>query len=206
MTEVARAHLLSQFPAFEPLLDRIGLLPELSRSRKSVPEAVVRIVIGQMLSGQAAETIYNRVTAEARRRQLAGSWLLGDTALRASGVSGRKIRTIKEFRNAYRKNKTAIDGWRRLTTEALFEEVDSFWGMSHWTASMLAIFHFAHEDVFPHSDGSLTRAVQFCVELGIWDARMHGTFEPLRAAPFRSYLALYLWRALDEGLLKVVAR
>jgi DNA-3-methyladenine glycosylase II len=206
MTEVARAHLLSRFPAFEPLLDRIGLIPELSRSRESVPEAVVRIVISQMLSGQAADTIYSRVTVEARRRQLTGSWLLGDAALRASGVSGRKIRTIRQFRNAYRKNKATIDGWKRLTTEALFEEVASFWGMSHWTASMLAIFHFAHEDVFPHSDGSLTRAVKLCAELGVWDARMHGTFEPLRAAPFRSYLALYLWRALDGGLLKPTAR
>jgi DNA-3-methyladenine glycosylase II len=206
MTEVARTHLLGQFPAFDRLLDHIGPLPELRRSRKSVPEAVVRIVIGQMLSGQAAATIYRRVTAEARRRRLEGSWLLGDSAMRASGVSARKIRTIKEFGHAYRKDKATIDGWRRLTTEALFEEVNSFWGMSHWTASMLAIFHFAHQDVFPDSDGSLTRAFQFCVELGIWDAQTHGVFEPIRAAPFRSYLALYLWRALDEGLLDATAR
>ena len=205
MTEAAHAHLIQEFPAFQPIVREIGVLPRLRRSRHPVPEAVVAVVIGQMLSGPAAETIYERVKVAAHRRELEGSWLVADSALRSAGVSGRKVRTIREFRRAYAKDRRWIDNWQNLGSVELFQAVESFWGMSHWTASMLAIFHFAHEDVYPHADGSLARALSLAATVGIWNRSRDGEFEPDRAAPYRSYLALYLWRALDAGILQRIA-
>jgi DNA-3-methyladenine glycosylase II len=161
----------------------------------------VSVVIGQMLSGQAAETIYRRARAAAERRHLSGTWLVPDAALRSCGLSGRKVRTIREFRRSYLNNSEAIDQWQYLETANLFQTVESFWGMSHWTASMLAIFHFGQEDVYPHADGSLARALSRAEAVGIWNRRRDGEFQPDRAAPYRTYLALYLWRALDAGIL-----
>jgi DNA-3-methyladenine glycosylase II len=72
--------------------------------------------------------------------------------------------------------------------------------MGNWTASIISLFYIGHEDVFPSADGSLRRA------MAILDRTKRGKrkkpFDPDRAAPYRSYLALYLWHALDSGLLK----
>ena len=80
----------------------------------------------------------------------------------------------------------------------LCESVCGFWGMSEWTASILAIFHFGHEDVYPNGDGSLRRAEKLVSMMRFDDDyRIRSDL----AAPYRSYLALYLWKALDEGYL-----
>lgn len=66
--------------------------------------------------------------------------------------------------------------------------------MSDWTASILAIFHFGHEDVFPHNDGSINRALS---KIGY----VPENFDPLPAALYRSYLAMYLWSILDRNII-----
>ena len=55
---------------------------------------------------------------------------------------------------------------------------------------MLAIFYFGFEDVYPLNDGSIKRVTNLLEQRGI-------KFEPEKAAPYRSYLALYLWAILD---------
>ena len=73
--------------------------------------------------------------------------------------------------------------------------------MGDWTASILALFYVGHEDVFPAGDGSLQRAITALQRIGTKRSRRY-KFDPERAQPFRSYLALYLWQALDTGMLE----
>ena len=60
---------------------------------------------------------------------------------------------------------------------------------------MLAISQFHHEDVFPWTDGSIVRAAK------LLSAQFYGngTFNSEKGSPYRTYLALYFWKALDEG-------
>ena len=73
-------------------------------------------------------------------------------------------------------------------------------GPSHGPAAILAIFHFGHEDLYPEGDGSLKRAEKL---LGIKHLVSGYKIQPELASPYRSYLALYLWRALGEGNLSL---
>lgn len=81
-----------------------------------------------------------------------------------------------------------------MESARLFAEVNKHWGLSHWSASMLAIFYFGLEDVYPINDGSIKRVTSLLEQRGI-------IFEPEKAAPYRSYLALYLWEILDRKLI-----
>jgi DNA-3-methyladenine glycosylase II len=154
-----------------------------------------------MLSSHAAKTIYERVASAARKHGHKGSWQLDSTMLRECGVSGSKARTIAEFGAAYDREPGRYEGWCKLTVDDLFSEVRACWGMSDWSASMLGIFYFAHEDIFPHSDGSIQRAAELLRKAGYIRGRSKRAFVPEVAAPYRSYLALYMWRMLDEKVL-----
>jgi DNA-3-methyladenine glycosylase II len=151
-----------------------------------------------MLSAKAAQSIYERVRSTAGKRELAGSWLLDFDGLRECGLSGAKARTLCAFGAQVGSNPDALDHWYTLSAEALIEDITRYKGMGAWTASIIALFYVGHEDVFPHDDGSIQRALRLI------DAGRRGRknrLDPDKAAPYRSYLALYLWHALDTGVI-----
>jgi DNA-3-methyladenine glycosylase II len=151
-----------------------------------------------MLSRKAAASIYSRLQTKAKEEGLSGTWELRDAHLAACGVSSRKIKTIKCFRTNYIRDPGYYQNWKNLSPNSLLQEVNKQWGMSDWTSNMLSIFHFGHEDVFPENDGSIKRALNLAHELINRSAKL----DPKAAKPYRSYLALYLWQALDHGILK----
>ena len=198
MSEQIQTYMLDQYPEIGHIFEEVGVLDPLPCAPKNLPEALVKVVVGQMLSGHVANVLYARVRDMAAKRRLDASWQLSVEDLRSCGLSAGKSRTIFEFGQALRENPCLLDSWPELSSEDLIDSVKSFWGMSDWTASIIAIFHLGHMDVFPYGDGSLRRA------LGLLDDQRNSgptSIDPDKAAPYRSYLALYLWSALDRGLI-----
>ena len=197
-----KRYLRSQYPEFSEMLEPIKPIPRLLKRDIPLPVAIVRVVTGQMLSSSAANTIYQRIRSKADEKHLVGSWQLDVVSLRSCGLSGSKARTICEIGTYVGSDVTALDHWYTLSPEKLISEIKQYKGMGDWTASIIALFYVGHEDIFPASDGSLQRAIKI---LQSNDKRRKGrkdrNFDSERAAPYRSYLALYLWRALDTGIL-----
>lgn len=190
------AHLCKAYPQMRDLFAAAGPLRLPRAEATPVAEAIARIVVGQMLSGTAATTIYRRITQARDAAGLAGSWELPADALADAGLSKRKIRTIQTFGEMYARRRTEIEGWRALTYEDLCRNVLACWGLAQWSADMLAIFHFRHTDVFPESDGTIIR-----IRCALDERHPEISFDPVLARPYRSYLALTLWRIADRGLL-----
>jgi DNA-3-methyladenine glycosylase II len=159
-----------------------------------VLDAISRIVIGQMLSRKAASTIIHRAESLAAKKDKCEIALLSEEEMRSCGISGSKAKAIKLFAEQYFNDVDRYENWRNLDSAKLFGEVNKHWGLSHWTASILAIFYFGFEDVYPMNDGSIKRVTSLLEQKGI-------TFDPEKAAPYRSYLALYLWEMLDRKLI-----
>jgi len=192
---MAARHLRRSFPSLTGMFRALGELRDIRPSELAVPEAVTRIVIGQMLSRKAARGIASRVAAAGSRRHERHPWELSAAELRKCGLSRRKARTIGEFAVAYALAPERFDRWQYLDYPGLLAEVRRLWGMSDWTACMLAIFHFGNPDVWPVSDGSIVRAASLVSECLLSGQVLEADL----AAPYRSYLALYLWRSLDTG-------
>jgi DNA-3-methyladenine glycosylase II len=161
----------------------------------------VRVVIGQMLSRAAASTIYARLAAEADRQGLQGTWELDPHTLQRLGLSRGKVRTVKEFSQAHRCCPSEVEAWKHMSAAEIRRRVSSYWGMSDWTAGILSIFYLGHEDVFPQNDGTLKRVGELLHTKQLWCEQRDGPLGGERASPYRSYLALYLWKAIDEGFL-----
>lgn len=189
------------YPEHDHVFSRLKTIPKLAPRNLSLPEAVVRVVTGQMLSGAVAEVIYRRISAAAVQKQLTGSWQLDYDTLRYCGLSRSKAKSICEFGSKVGNDPLALNHWRALDVDSLIDEIKSNRGMGDWTAGIVALFYVGHEDVFPSGDGSLNRAIESLQRVTRKSSRRY-RFDPNRARPYRSYLALYLWQALDSGLLE----
>lgn len=166
-----------------------------SDQTKPLPECIVSIIVGQMLSGAAADTIYSRLRGAATAKGLPGTYFLTTEEMRAAGVSSFKARAITEFADAFASDPSRFAAWSALEYDELTKEVSSLWGLSEWSASILALSHFGMSDVWPSKDGSIQRAV---VQVR---ANLDSDFDPDLGAPYRSYLARCLWIALDSRLI-----
>ena len=191
------AHLWKAYPHLSDLFVATGPITLPRVDAAPVAEAVTRIVVGQMLSGAAAKTIYRRLIQARDAAGLSGSWELPADALARAGLSKRKIRTIQAFGEMYALRRAEVEAWRILSYEDLCREVHACWGLSQWSADMLAIFHFRKQDVFPESDGTIVR-----VRRALNDRHPNQALNPDLARPYRSYLALALWQVADRGLLQ----
>jgi DNA-3-methyladenine glycosylase II len=192
----AYKHLRRELPALRNIFDLTGEVPLPPVSDEPVADALVRIVAGQMLSRSAAESILKRMRAAAERTSCGSLYYLSHAELRACGLSGRKAKTISLIAQLACEEPERLQLWRELPFEELRREVSQIWGLSDWSASILGIFHFGKPDLFPLSDGSLVRAIRL-VEHQV--AEIGDRLRHEAAAPFRSYLALTLWAALDHG-------
>lgn len=195
MEAEAYAHLRKVYPFLAPLLDHVGNVAIPVRTPVTVEDAVIKIVIGQMLSGKAARSIHERVLVACAQAGCQ-AWELPDDTLRAAGLSGRKVRTIREFAAGMTERASEISQWPSMPFHDLRRSVSSFWGLSDWTASILAIFHFQHLDVLPLSDGSIQRAIRN-VERYLLPSG--GVFSTDIASPYGTYLAMAFYASIDDG-------
>jgi DNA-3-methyladenine glycosylase II len=129
-------------------------------------------------------------------KHASGPWRLSETELAACGISRRKAFAIVSFGNHFEDDPKNFESWSDLEHEALVLEVGKFWGLSRWSADILALSYFGSPDVFPMSDGTLNRAIKAAiahtsVPLNEWSIQA--------ASPYRSYLARYLWKSIDTG-------
>lgn len=185
--------LRSTFPSLDHFFDAVSDTTYPAVSNMPLLNAMVRVVNSQMLSTASASTILGRIENQARKRRLKYLSSLTANEFRACGMSKGKIRSIHEFRDRYRKDRNRYERWRELPFRELEAEVDSIWGISTWTAEMLAMFYFGHKDVFPSKDLAINRGVELI--------RRHidAGFEPNEGSPYRTLLARCIWRSIEIG-------
>ena len=183
--------LRAKLPRLEHFFDAVADTSYPSVSDMPLLNAIVRVVNSQMLSTASASAIFKRIEAQARKRRLKYLSNLTVDEFRACGMSNGKIRSIHEFRDRYQKDRDRYERWRELPFEELEVEVDAIWGISTWTAEMLAMFYFGHKDVFPSKDLAINRGVELI--------RRHidDEFEPDQGSPCRTLLARCIWRSFD---------
>jgi len=176
-------------------LERAG--PAHMPERRKVPLAhfLARAVVGQQLSTQAARSIWGRVEAAAAASDARIPSFFEDSradTLRACGISRNKIRTLANLREAEQEGR--LDGavLGALTHEERSAELCRIWGVGQWTVDMASIFWCRSPDVWPETDLAVRNTF-----IGLIGRRRKPSKAAARFAPYRSYLALYMWKVAD---------
>jgi DNA-3-methyladenine glycosylase II len=204
----ALAHLRAADPKLGALIDRAGSFTLRLDPSQSPFESLLESILYQQLHGKAAASIHRRVR-EYYGGDPAPQLLLDtpDEVLRVAGVSGNKVRALKDL--AAR----TLDGTvpthaaiKKMTDAEIIERLTQVRGIGPWTVDMLLIFRLGRPDVLPVTDYGVRKGFALTFQ------RVPKT-RPLAAedlpkpeimfkrgkrwAPFRSVASWYLWRACD---------
>ncbi len=204
----AVAHLRTSDAKLGALIDRAGAFTLRLDPSPSPFESLLESILYQQLHGKAAATIHRRV-----REHFGGDpapQLLLDTpdeVLRAAGVSGNKVRALKDL--AAR----TLDGTvpthaaiRKMPDAEIVERLTAVRGIGPWTVEMLLIFRLGRPDVLPVSDYGVRRGFALTFQRLPRSRPIEASDLPRpevlakrgkRWAPYRSVASWYLWRACD---------
>ena len=163
-------------------------------------ESMARTVTGQQLSNTAARSIWSRVQAIVSRDGRSVQEFCCDDSieeLRACGLSGNKVRALINLRRAFADGEISDQQIRGADHRTIVELISSIWGFGEWSADMIAIFHCGLPDVWSWADSSLQKGLEILCEVGTDCSKVPPDF-----SPFRTYLALHIWRGLDDGRLR----
>jgi DNA-3-methyladenine glycosylase II len=197
----ARRALMRRDPLLGALIKTIGACGLAGRQHTDHLSALAESIISQQLSSKAAATIYGRfrglfsdgvITA-------AGIAALDDGTLRGVGLSGQKLRYLRDLTARISDGSLKLDALETLSDEAVIERLTAVKGFGRWTAEMFLMFRLHRPDVLPVGDLGILKAVQKLYRL-----RKHP--DPKRLLeigeswrPYRSVACWYLWRSLSLG-------
>jgi DNA-3-methyladenine glycosylase II len=204
----AVAHLRARDAKLAALIDRAGpFTMQLDRSASPF-ESLLESILYQQLHSKAAATIHRRVReyfgGDPTPQQLIST---PDEPLRAAGVSGNKIKAMKDL--AAR----TIDGTvpshaaiNKMSDADIVERLTEVRGIGPWTVEMLLIFRMGRPDVLPVTDYGIRKGFALTFQRVPKTRPIEAADLPApdvvfkrgqRWAPFRSVASWYLWRACD---------
>lgn len=199
----ARRLLARRDPILRGLMRRYGPCG-LAASQHTDPfRALIRAIISQQLSTRAAATIARRFEAlfdgvPTAARVNATS----DEQLRSVGLSGQKLRYLRDLCARIEGGLLPLSGLDRMTDEEVITVLTEVKGIGRWTAEMFLMFRLQRPDVLPVDDLGIVKAVRRAY-------RMHALPTPKRLMrlgeawrPYRSVACWYLWQSLENTPVK----
>jgi DNA-3-methyladenine glycosylase II len=198
--DYTRAHrlLARQDPIIGELIKRHGPCG-LADSQHTDPfVALLHAIISQQLSTKAAATIANRVETLLVTSTPARVAAVSDAELRKAGLSGQKVRYIRDLSARITDGTLPLDALDRMTDDEVIDALTKVKGIGRWTAEMFLMFRLHRPDVLPVDDLGIVKAVQRAYRLRKLPtpARLLRLGESWR--PYRSVACWYLWASLDN--------
>ena len=163
------------------------------RESKGLAHFLSRAIVGQQLSAGAARSIWDRITVTAKGHGLSIPQCaeeFGGT-LRSCGLSASKLKSLKNISRAEKEGRLSDDVLLSVVPEERLRRLMAIWGIGPWTCDMVLIFYYQLPDVWPEGDVAAQRTFSGLI------GRRAPTRTALRFSPYRSYLALTMWRIVD---------
>lgn len=197
LTKQAVAHLHRVDPVMSRLIEAHGSCSIWALEYRPF-DTLVSSIISQQLSAKAADTIKRRINQIVPKPFMPGEVLQAKVEhLRAAGLSGAKVRYIRELAERVSDGRLAFDELSYHNNEAVVGRLVEVPGIGRWTAEMFLIFGLKRPDVLATTDAGLQRAAMM-----LYGAtnRKEIALEKLSKLwkPFRSVASWYLWQHLDN--------
>lgn len=195
----AKKHLQKNCPTLGPHVKRVGSC--LLEPNKDSFALLCRSIISQQISTKAADSIRGRVLTA-----LGGKFIperfhdLTDETLRACGLSGGKVKFLRDLVARIDDGTVPIRKLSKMTDDEIRERLIVVKGIGPWTIDMFLMFGLGRPDVLPVGDLGIRAAVKKWWELPELPTVKELTqiAEPWR--PYRSIASWYLWRTIEpEG-------
>jgi DNA-3-methyladenine glycosylase II len=187
-------------PVLARLVDRHGRAPR----RRPVPvgrrfESLAETIVYQQLAGRAAATIHGRFVSALDGTVTPESVLTAsDEVLAACGLSRAKATSIRDLADHVASGRIALDRIGRLSDVEVVDHLTQVRGIGPWTAQMFLLSTLGRLDVWPTGDYGVRTGFGRAWGLPAVPTpkELDELGEPFR--PYRSLVAWYCWRVMDE--------
>jgi DNA-3-methyladenine glycosylase II len=198
--ELAVRHLRRRDRELRRVIDAAG--PCRLRPNRHYFPTLLGSIVGQQLSGAAADTIWGRLCAHfpgSRSPRPEVLLATGDADLRALGLSRAKVASVKDLSAHVLDGRLDLHHLSRLDDGQVVEALVAVRGIGEWTAHMFMMFSLFRLDVLPTGDLGIRKGFQRVYGLPALPttAQMHEIADAKQWSPYRSVACWYLWRALE---------
>lgn len=188
---------LKQDPNLAKIIEHIGDYQ--IKKRNNHFAVLVESIISQQLASAAAEAIFTRFKKLYPKFPTTGQILdTKDTKLRSVGLSGMKIKYLKDLAQKIEDGKLKMRSISKMTDDEIIEHLTQVKGIGRWTAEMFLIFSLGRLDVLPVGDLGLRKGVQMAFSLSELPKPKEVEKIGMRWKPYRSVATWYLWKSLQK--------
>lgn len=193
---------LKYLSANDPKLDKIINLINPQTNNKNIDDftSLVKIIIGQQLSGSAARTIVGRLDNHLGKKSFNPINIssLTNEELRSCGLSNAKVSYIKGFAQTLLEKPKYFKNLKNIQEEEILNELCKIKGVGIWTASIFAMGSLGYQNIFPYGDVSLNKAIQNLYKDGLDQESIISKW-----SPYKSFACRVLWQWVDKGMPEV---
>jgi DNA-3-methyladenine glycosylase II len=188
--------------SIDPILAEVIKKIELKERKKSVNHfrTLVESIVSQQLSVKASDTIFKRFLDLFPGRSFPKPeqvLKMPDDKMRSVGLSGSKVKYIKDLAEKVHKKEVALHKLNKMTDEEVIEHLLQVKGIGRWTGEMFLMFSLQRPDVFSHGDLGLKNAIIKLYSFKKTPTQKQIEKIALKWAPYRSLASRYLWKSLD---------
>ncbi|TMN23392.1 DNA-3-methyladenine glycosylase 2 family protein [Lentibacillus cibarius] len=179
-------------PIMNKLINVIGDLEV--TMRPDFFRSLVRSMIGQQISVQAADAIFGRLDVLLDKRITAES-VNGatDEQLRAIGLSRRKVTYLRDLAAKVDSDDVSLDQLHDLDNETVIKQLTSIKGIGKWTAEMFLIFSLARMNVLAVDDIGIQRGAKWLYGVDQSERRNLLIEKKPIWSPHLTIASFYLW-------------
>jgi len=154
---------------------------------------LVRIVIGQQISTQAANALWERFEEKLPAVRPAVMLAMKPDDMRALGISHQKADYIWGLAEAVKSGVFNPDALSDLPDETVYETITLLKGFGAWSAQMYLMFCLAREDVWPSGDLGIQEGLRVYHQREVRFSALEAEDEGVKFAHHRTAAALLLW-------------
>lgn len=160
---------------------------------------LVESIIGQQLSGKAADTIFARFKKLFPGQKITAKQLLKipDQKIRDAGLSFGKIKYIKGIAQAVIDQQLDLSKLETMPDQEVIDELTKLKGVGQWTAEMFLMFSLLRLDIFSAGDLGLQNAVIKLYGLKQKPSKQELLEISAKWSPHRTFASRILWRSLE---------
>lgn len=185
----------------DPVFSGLGVRPEDFQREYIGPgfPGLARIVIGQQVSTQAADSLWKRFEAGMPAITPNAVLILKPDDMRAMGLSHQKARYIRELAQAINDGRFDPLALDHLADEDVHDAIVELKGFGTWSAEIFLMFCLARPNIWPAGDLGLQEGLRCYLDLEERPDFARTKKEGARFEPYRTAASLLLWhlKAID---------
>lgn len=182
-------------PIFKKVFDQIGL-PQ-NRTMKQGFQSLAKIIIGQQISTNVANTIYNKLIIDDVLNENKITSLSLDK-LKQYGLSSQKSYYLKNLAELIQKKELNLRTLNRLSSEEISNSLIRVKGVGKWTINNYKIFALQDINAWPAADLALQEAIKIINKIKLRPTEIEMEEIGNKWLPYRTAAALFLWHFYNK--------